>query len=221
MSTVLTEGIHPVEFIMSEATWHRSRDAVKIAASQSVLSGNLLGGKVVAADTTQAQSFTGTGNGALTFASPAVSTAARTGRYLLTCTAAAANAGSFSVQTPDGREIGPATVGVAFNKEIKFTIADGATDFVVGDAFSIDIGVEPTDYEHVPWNPAGTDGSEKVRAIACYPVTTGAGETKKITAIRRDAEVNGKCLNLPNGVTAAQTAKAYADLADLGIIVRN
>lgn len=218
--TVLNEGIHPVEFIMSEAAWHRSRDAVKVAASQTVVPGNLLGGKAVAADVTQQQSFAGTGNGALTFASPAVGTDVRSGRYILTCTAAAANGGTFSVQTPDGREIGPVAVGAAFNKEIKFTIADGSTDFAVGDTFSVDVQVEPIDYEYVPWNPAGTDGSEKPRAIACYGVVTGVGETKKITAIRRDAEVNGNLLNLPNGVTAAQIAKAYLALADQGIIVR-
>jgi hypothetical protein len=45
--------------------------------------------------------------------------------------------------------------------------------------------------------------------------------TTKIAAITRDAEVNGHCLTLPDGITAAQTAKAYADLASQGIIVRN
>jgi hypothetical protein len=34
------------------------------------------------------------------------------------------------------------TVAVAFNKEIKFTIADGATDFVVGDSFKVRVGIE-------------------------------------------------------------------------------
>ncbi|MBN9444375.1 head decoration protein [Bosea sp. (in: a-proteobacteria)] len=218
--TVLTEGIHPVEFIMSEATWHRSRDAVKIAAEQTVEPGNLLGGKAVAADVTTAQSRTGTGNGVLTFASPAVSSKVKTGRYTITMTGSGATA-AFQVEGPDGNVIGVGAVGTAFDKEVKFTVADGAADFAAGDQIFLDIGVEPTDFEHVPWDPAGTDGSEKIRGIACYGAVTGVGETKKITALRRDAEVNGHMLNLPNGVTAAQTAKAYADLAALGIIVRN
>ncbi|MFC5509275.1 head decoration protein [Bosea massiliensis] len=217
--TVLTEGIHPVEFIMSESGWHRSRDAVKIAASQTVIPANLLGGKAVAADVTTAQSRTGSGNGVLTFASPAVNSSVKTGRYVVTMTGSGATA-AFQVEDPTGKVVGVGAVGTAFDKEVKFTVADGATDFAAGDQIFLDIGVEPTDYEYVPWNPAGTDGSEKVRAIACYGAVTGVGETKKITALRRDAEVNGKMLNLPNGVTAAQTAKAYADLAALGIIVR-
>ena len=216
---VLTEGIHPVEFIMSEASWHRSRDAVKVAASQTVVPGNLLGGKAVAADVTTAQSRSGTGNGVLTFANPATSSKVKNGRYVVTLTGAGATA-PFQVEGPDGNVIGTGAVGTAFDKEVKFTLADGAADFVAGDQLFLDIGVEPTDYEHVPWDPAGTDGSEKVRGIACYGVVTGAGETKKITALTRDAEVNGKLLNLPNGVTAAQTAAAHAGLRALGVIVR-
>ncbi|MCZ8103985.1 MAG: head decoration protein [Burkholderiales bacterium] len=218
--TTLTEGVHPVEFIMSEAAWHRSRDAVKIAASQTIAPGNLLGGKAVAADITTAQSRSGTGNGVLTFASPAASSLVKTGRYTVTMTGSGATA-AFQVEDPEGVIIGNGAVGTAFDKEVKFTIADGAADFAAGDQIFLEIGVEPLDFEHVPFNPAGTDGSQNIRGIACYGAVTGVGEVKKITALTRDAEVNGKMLNLPAGITAAQTAKAYADLAKLGVIVRN
>lgn len=218
--TVLTEGVHPVEFIMSEAAWHRSREAVRIAASQTIIPGQLLGGKAVAADVTTAQTArTGTGNGVLTFASPAVSGKVQNGRYVVTLTGAGATA-PFQVEDPNGKVIGSGAVGSAFDKEVKFTLADGAADFVAGDQVFLDIGVEPVDYEYVAFDPAGTDGSETVLAIACYGTTTGIGESKKITVIAREAEVNGKMLNLPNGVTAAQTAKAYADLRKQQIIVR-
>lgn len=221
--TTLTEGRHPGEFLLSEANFHRSRDNIEIAESQTITPGQLLGAKVVPGDITAAVVPTSgnTGNGILTMANPAATSKVRNGDYLLTCTAAAANAGTFSVQTPDGREIGPATVAVAFNKEIKFTIADGSADFVVGDSIIVRVGVEPVDREYVAFNPAGTDGSETVAAIALYDAVTGVGVTTKIAAITRAAEVNGHCLTLPVGITAAQTAKAYADLAAQGIIVRN
>ena len=209
---------------MSEANWNRSREAVSIGAEQTILPGQLLGGKVVAADTTTAVTAApgNTGNGVLTMADPAVSSRVKNGRYTIECVTAAVDGGSFRVEDPGGKEIGTATVGVAFNKEVKFTIADGATDFAVGDTITIDIGVEsPADFEFVAFDPAGSDGSETVRGVALYGAATAVGESIKITAIVRDAEINGHCLALPDGITAAQTAQAYADLSNLDIIVRN
>jgi hypothetical protein len=103
------------------------------------------------------------------------------GDYLLTCTAAAANAGTFSVQTPDGREIGPLTVGVAFNKEIKLTIADGATDFVVGDSFKVRVGIEvPGDLTYGALNLTGTDGSQNAPASRFTPRSTDGSTTPRL-----------------------------------------
>ncbi len=220
MSTVLTQGIAPGEFIMSEAGWHRSREGIAIPASQTVLPGGLLAAKAVPANVTQAQSRSGTGDGVLTFSSPATSALVKPGRYKVTFTGTGATA-PFNVEAPDGSQIGNGAVGTAFNKEVKFTVADGAADFVAGDQIFLDIAVDQTDYEYVPWAPAATDGTENVAAIAIYGVVTGVGETKKIAAIVREAEVNGHCLTLPEGVTAAQLAKAYNDLALRQIIVRN
>lgn len=121
--TVLTEGRHAAEFVISEANHMRSRGTVTIAASQTLLAGAVLG-KVTA-------------NG-----------------------------------------------------------------------------------EHKVLAPGGADGTENAAAILLYPVTTGVGVTAKAAAIVRDAEVNGKLLGLPGGITGPQTTEAYNDLAVSGIIVR-
>ncbi len=79
-----------------------------------------------------------TGDGTLTGVAQGV--AMKPGTYTLTCTAAAANGGTFSVVDPEVIDIGPATVGVAFSHpQIDLLINDGATDFIVGDIFTIEI----------------------------------------------------------------------------------
>lgn len=79
-----------------------------------------------------------TGNGA--FGAITVSSGAKEGTYKVNITAAAANAGTFVVEDPDGNIVGYGTVAVAFSKGgIAFTLADGATDFVVGDGFTFPV----------------------------------------------------------------------------------
>lgn len=81
-----------------------------------------------------------TGNGTIT-AAPAVAAGSKVGAYRLTAIAAAANAGTFNFEDPDGVLIDTVTVGVAYTGGGigPFTIADGATDFVVGDQFTITV----------------------------------------------------------------------------------
>ncbi len=80
-----------------------------------------------------------TGNGTIT-PTPTIGVGAKAGVYTVVNFAVAANAGKFRVEDPDGIEVGVATVGVAFSRGgLTFTIADGATDFVDGDAFDITV----------------------------------------------------------------------------------
>lgn len=220
---VFNEARHAGEFILSEASGKRSRENVVIGAEQEIAAGSLLAflavGEglriVVAADDDN------TGDGELTLAEPAVNSKVKHGVYTAVCIAQDTDSGVFRVEDPNGNHIGDATVGVAFNKEIKFTIADGDADFVVGDKFTITVIAEhPSDFEAVAFDPTDTDGAETAAAIAIYPVTTGEEETAKIAAIVRDAEVNGKVLVWPEGITAAQKEAAIADLQAVGIIVR-
>ena len=79
-----------------------------------------------------------TGDGTLT--GVAQGAAMKPGIYTLTCTVAAANGGTFNVLDPEAVDIGPATVGTAFShSQIDLALNDGATDFIVGDVFTIEI----------------------------------------------------------------------------------
>lgn len=77
---------------------------------------------------------TGTGNGTMSAVTSDASAPVET--WTVTCTAAAANGGTFSVVGSVSGAKASATVGVAYdNGLVGFTINDGATDFIVGDKF--------------------------------------------------------------------------------------
>ncbi|TIQ18900.1 MAG: head decoration protein [Mesorhizobium sp.] len=221
--TTVTEGRHAGEFLLSEANFHRSRENATIAFSQTLLDGTVLGriAAVSGVVASAAADAGNTGNGVMTLANRAISSKVKDGVYDVVCTATAANGGTFDVTDPTGRSIGKATVGVAFNKEVKFTIADGATDFVVGDRFAVTVAVDAEDFQYVAYNPAGADGSEVAVAIAIYGVVTPADATAAIAIIARDAEVNGHQIEWPAGITAAAKADAVQALEARGIIIRN
>ena len=80
-----------------------------------------------------------TGAGTIT-ASPTVGAGAKVGVYRATCIEPGAGAGTFTVEDPDGIEVGVATVAVEFTGGgLTFTIADGDPDFAAGDAFTITV----------------------------------------------------------------------------------
>lgn len=219
MST-LTEGRHPGEFIMSEAAGQRSRDAVKYAAEQTIEPSQVIAKKAVAAGITAVASALGGGKGALTLANPAVSSKVKDGVYQVVCIEPATNAGTWEVRDPKGKKVGTATTGVAFDGEIKFTIADGDPDFAAGDTITVTVAADAVDYQWVAYDQDGTDGSEVPAGIAIYGVVTGAGETIYGSAMLRDMEANGNCIVWPDDIEATEKADAEQALAELGIIVR-
>lgn len=79
-----------------------------------------------------------TGNGVFTIDGAApVGAGWKAGIYRVIFTKAVANAGDFEVLDPSGNQIGVGSVGVTFNNQIKFAIADGSADFIVGDEFDV------------------------------------------------------------------------------------
>lgn len=223
MSLFFAEGRHPAEFILSEANGNRSRDNGVIVDAVDIAAGQVLG--LVEANegvvTVGAATFAGTGNGVLTKANPANSAAVIEGSYKIQLIDEGANAGDFEVVRPDGTVDGFASVGVAYDGQVKFTIADGATDFASPAAFTLPVTIaDPVGVgKFGPFAVAGTDGTEEAAAIAIYPVP--AAETNRgISLITRDCTVNGKCLTWPNGITDDQKATAINSLKLQGIIVR-
>jgi hypothetical protein len=215
--TPLVENRHDGGFLVSESRGHRSRDRGTLSGAAKINAGQVLGRKV-GGTAAVAPKAGNTGNGVFTLdATAPVSGAAQPGTYVVRCTTAAANGGTFRVFDPTGDVIGDVVVGATFNDQIKFAIADGANDFAVGDEF--DVTVSAISHTFVPLSLVATDGSQVAAAISFANVdTTLADQTN--TVVVRDCEVNGFELFWPTGATTAQIAAGTAQLAALGVIVR-
>lgn len=85
------------------------------------------------------------------------------------CIAAAMNSGMFRVFDPNGNVLSDIVVGETLSDQIKFEIADGATDFVVGAEF--DVNLSAISETFVPINPSATDGMQTAAAISFEPST--------------------------------------------------
>lgn len=218
-----TEGNHAGEFMVSEAEGNRSRDAGVVATGQGVLAA----GTVMARSTAETMSVAAadadsgnTGDGTVTLADPAFGEDVVPGLYTLRCTAAATNAGTFELIDPDGDVVdGKITVGDALDgSHLKLTVNDGATDFAVGDFFTIAV-------KHVAFGkyyqfaPAGADGVEIASAILYREVDTTDADVNE-ALITRDAEVNGSALTWPDDIEDDDKFTATSHLEAVGIIVR-
>lgn len=96
------------------------------------------GGAGPGAATSAAKTGGNTGNG--TMGSVTVSSGAKLGVYELRIITAVTNGGTFKVTDPTGVIIGTGQVASAFSAGgLAFTLADGATDFIVGDGFDITV----------------------------------------------------------------------------------
>jgi len=220
--TILTAGRVAAAFVLSEAFGMRSRAAEFLGASQDIEPGQPLARvlDVAGVQVTSAAVAGNTGNGVLALANPAYSRAAKPGAYKATCIVAAANGGRFRIDDPAGVELGQVNVGAAFNKAVKFTIADGAADFVVGDSFEVLVDLDAGGETVVAWDPAANDGTEIAACLPLYREKTGAGERKAIATMARDAEIISGNIAWPANVTAEQKETALQQLALHGLISR-
>lgn len=208
--TILQSTSRTAAFLLSEGNGEISREVVVINATAGKLAAGTLLAKITAANAGVVTAGTNTGNG--TFGAVTVGNTAITGAYKVAITAAVAGAGDFSVTDPLGDVIGNGSVATAFSAGgIGFTIADGSTDFAVGDSWTI--AVNAGIGEWVPYDDDGAnDGRRAATGILYEPVD--ATETDvEATAIVRSAEVAGAL------VVGLDDAGA-ADLLALGIVVR-
>lgn len=189
------------------------------------MTAQVLGRAPVAANVTSSVAIDAgnTGNGVFTIdATTPVLSDAKNGVYRVVCIEPVTNLGTFAVIDPKGVEIGRAIVGATFSNQIKFAIADGATDFVAGDAFSVTVGIEdPTDYDYKAFDTTATDGCQRAAAVLFDAVVTDGSTRKRGVVMRRSCELRASDLVWPSSnLTAAQKAQAIQDLNDLGIILR-
>lgn len=132
-------------------------------ASGTLTRGTVLG-QITGTAAVAAPTFSGTGNGTLTRATPAYSDAAMAGTYKAVCVEKTTDSGLFEVIRPDGTSDGFAVVGTAYDGQVKFTIADGATDFAQGDTFSLVVTIA-TPGGFIKSVATATDGSQRPIAI--------------------------------------------------------
>ncbi len=220
MPTVFTEGKRDTEGVLSEANGQRSRDNITIASGAGVIAPMTVLGKITAGAVTVAKTDVGVGKGALTLADPAYGAGVKAGVYKVVIIEPAADAGTFLVSDPDGVIVGTGTVAVAFDGVVKFTLADGATNFVSGDTALITVSVAAGSGKYVVSENTATDGSEVADAVNLYGVDATSADVQ-VAAIRRDAVLNGNYLTY--GATRnldAEKLSAQVDLAANGIIVR-
>ena len=174
---------------------------VTIASGQTIARGHVLGKISVGAATAAAKSGGNAANtGALTMdATTPVLAGAQVGVYTVRCIAASTNSGTFLVLDPLGRSLGQVFVGATFATQIKFAIADGSQDFIVGEGF--DITVAAGSGEYVVSLAAAVNGSQTPDMIASEAVDASGGAKELIAYYKGD--FNEAALTIGTGHTAA------------------
>lgn len=220
MAAIL-EGKIPGDWLVHEGGSYYSREQGTLLAGSGAVrnlkTGDVLG-RVLTAGATSAPGAGNTGNGAM--GTVTVGAGAKPGVYRLVFIEPGTDAGEFMVEDPDGVIVGTGTVAVAFSGGgLSFTLADGATDFVSGDSFAITVAAGSGKY--VPLTIAGTDGRQWAAGILLNDKIVPDGADAEGVAIVRHATVNRANLGWPSGATSEQKAAAEAQLANLGIIVRD
>jgi len=197
-----------------------SRDLVTIAAGAGSLGIGAVLGKITAgAASSAAKSGGNTGDGTLTLdATTPVRAGAKVGVYTARCIAEVANGGAFEVKDPDGFALGQVLVGATFDNDVKFVIADGSADFIVGDGFDITIAAGSAKYKkHVN---GAVDGTGTAAAVLCEAVDATSTD-KTAVVVARFAEVSRLGLKWDASVDSeAKKNAAIAQLAAAGIITR-
>jgi len=112
-----------------------------------------------------------------------------------------------------------AVAGRAYtNDQISFTINDGSPDFVVGDAFTVEIAAGSLRVRAINFD--GVDGSQDAYGILTAACDASGG-AKSAVAIVRDAKIASANVVWPvtsPAVSEDQKAAALAQLAAKGII---
>lgn len=183
----LTEGTHAGEFLMGEieGIGAPSRENITVLSGQNLTAGYVIGRVNKGVGRISVPTVVGTGNGTVTavYAGPEV----LEGNYVVTCTAAATNGGTFSVTNPAGKALPAATVGTAYtSREINFTLNDGATDYIVGDAFTFVVSttaptVIGTGNGTVSAITLGPDAQPGLYRVECITAITNGGTFKVVS----------------------------------------
>lgn len=198
-------------FMVSEMPGLYSRDNITVLSGQNLKAGHVLERVLVGASVAGAAATGNTGDG--TIGTLTAGNAAQEGVYNAILIEPAANGGIFEVEDPQGRIVGRAVVGAAFSGGgIGFTIADGATDFAVGDRFRITVSAGGFKYRE--YNPANTDASLAPAGILWDAVDATAADQPG-AATTKGAVVNAGELQWFSGATTGQKTAAIQAMDDV------
>jgi hypothetical protein len=154
-----------------------------------------------------------TGNGV--FGAVTVATSAQVGTYTLKITSAATNAGAFEVIDTKGEVAGIGNVGAPYSTGgLSFTLADGSSDFVAGDSFTILVaGTEK--YVWIANADVATLNADVAMLVDHYkdPISLTPGDYQLAVLIRGAAGVVGAALQYKDVVTSANQAIVLAAFA--------
>lgn len=201
------------------------RDAVTlISGTPASKIGQVLGQITIGGATAAAKQGGNTGNGTLVMdGTTPILANAQVGIYTVTCTVAGTNSATFRVVDPIGRVLGDAAfsgsgASATFADQIKFAITDGATDFVVGDGFTVTIAAGSGKYAQVA--PAAVDGTAVAAGVLLAAVDASAADAVGVAVVRGPAVLKTSGVVWTAGMTTNQKTAALAQLAALRILNR-
>lgn len=218
VSPVLTEAFYTGAFLVREANGYFSRDP-GLMANASAADVQYQGGLVLSSGNVESAAAApigaNVGNGA--FGAIAVVPGTAPGAYVLNFESPTA----FTVEGPNGTEIGHGIAGAAFAAGgLGFTFTAGGTAQAAGDSYAITVTPPAGPGTFVPYT-----GVLPAVAVLFNRLFVSAGSTRRVTVVTRMAEVNGAELQWDASVTgsasvAALQAAALQQLAALGIVAR-
>lgn len=207
------------------ADWAYCRETVNAyeATAKTYVSGSTVLGKSFVSSAAVVTAGTNTGNGVMGTVTPTGK--AQAGIYTVKIVTAATNAGEYIVINPRGVVVGYGTVAVAQSgTELGFTLADGSTDFAVGDSWTIAVDGA---YRYKRVEASATDGSDVAVAIYVSGIdgnaadsTIAATTATSIVVVNRGPAIVAK-EGLAYGTSINTTAEKnlmYSQLERVGII---
>ena len=223
--TFASDSLRLSDFIQYEANPDQSREEITILAGSGaarVLTGGMVLGRTLASATEAAAAGgSNTGDGAM--GAVTAGKKVKAGVYSLVCIATGTDVGTFAVFDPDGIPVKSAVgldlvVAAAFASDhFSVTLADGATDFALGDTFTITMSALV--HKYVRHETTGSDGSEIVSGILLFDKTAPDGtDAKGVALVRGPAIINKGQIVHDANATAAEIDGVLAALMTMGIV---
>lgn len=192
MPQEFTEGNYEGDIIRQEQPNYMSRKIGIVKSGQGkLLAGTVLG--IVLAGAASAAAFAGNAGSEGAMGAITVANGVKPGVYKLVIIEPGTNAGKFTVEDPDGIEVGVGTVGAAFTGGgLSFTLGDGATDFSAGEGFNITVAAGS--HKLVVPTATAADGSGVGKMILLQDIDTTNGDVETGKLLCRDAQVASSAL---------------------------